>query len=121
MNAPFPLPHLDTGEPTLAFLGLRSPIERAAEVERLCGYAPMQRGWWQQDCRIEDCERLRKRLAGQLVPCRLDTMDKVFEARRQWARIDRICKAAMRRMKRADDAYAQGKLNLTPVRAGDVA
>src|SRR5690242_3195745 len=79
-------------------LGLRSPIERAAEVERLWGFAPGQRGWWQQDCRIADMEALRDRLAGQLVPVRLDTMDKVFEARRQWERIDRICKAAMRGM-----------------------
>jgi hypothetical protein len=120
MNAHSSFPLHEQREPTLTFLGLRSPIERAAEVERLCGYAPMQRGWWQQDCRIKDAEELRRRLADKYVPHRLSNMMLTIRAIEQNARVGRICKWAMRRMKRADDAYAQGKLNLTPVR-GDAA
>lgn len=103
----------DYAEQRHSLLGLRSPIERAAEVERMCGYDAANRGWWQQSERIDDAERLRKRLAANHVPCRLDTMDKVFLARRQHDRIDRIVRWAARRMKRADDRWA---LSFTPVR-----
>ena len=107
---------------TVAFLGLRSPAEREASVDRIAGFTGMQRAFWEEAERLEDATQLRQRLYLTRVPSTVwfDRLGNSVLDHDGWTRrnllqkrIERVCQWAKRRMKRQDDAW---RLRFTPVR-----